>query len=248
MVSYPDASTIATTVHAVFFGVYIATFFQCLRWLIFVDEGWTKRNDIKWTILIVTLMIFALSTADLGICLWGTLLSVTETFNSSSVFQLGVESITTIIVDGILIFRCWIVCNKSWRVVSGLLFLLLCNIACLAVMTYWASLQFAAQEKQFHVQIVRLHEVFLVCNIIIDVYATYTTNLFLSTPFALCNPDRRRVWSVIHPHKSHAPNCSIYRGRTYRLATAKDAHKCYSLSHRRNYFQCYSDTSSLSQR
>ncbi|KIL59871.1 hypothetical protein M378DRAFT_964363 [Amanita muscaria Koide BX008] len=236
MVSYPDASTIATTVHAVFFGVYIATFFQCLRWLIFVDEGWTKRNDIKWTILIVTLMIFALSTADLSICLWGTLLSVTETFNSSSVFQLVVESITTIIIDGILIFRCWIVCNKSWRVVSGLLFLLLCNIACLAVMTYWASLQFAAQKKQFHVQIVRLHEVFLVCNIIIDVYATSAIILQI----------RQTCFSR---HLLHfATRIVAESGRTCRLAAAKDAHKCYSLSHRRNYFQCYSDTSSLSQR
>ncbi|KAM6504131.1 hypothetical protein JOM56_001074 [Amanita muscaria] len=172
MISYTEASVIATTLRAILFGIYMSTFFYCLRWLVFMDEGWTKRKDIKWGILTVTFVIFALSTADFGINLKGTLLSAAEGFHSWSVLSLIVESLMTIIIDSVLIYRCWIVWNKSWRIVSGLLLLLLCNVVLLAVLTYWGILELEAEEGLFYVEIIHLHEAFLTCTIVIDVYAT----------------------------------------------------------------------------
>ncbi|KAM6504421.1 hypothetical protein JOM56_001364 [Amanita muscaria] len=166
MISYTEASIIATTLRAILFGIYMSTFFYCLRWLVFMDEGWTKRKDIKWGILTVTFVIFALSTADFGINLNGTLVSAAEGFHSWSVLLLIVESLMTIIINSVLIYRCWIVWNKSWRIVSGLLLLLLCNVVLLAVLTYWGILELEAEEGLFHVEIIHLHEAFLTRTII----------------------------------------------------------------------------------
>ncbi|KIL69463.1 hypothetical protein M378DRAFT_786654 [Amanita muscaria Koide BX008] len=175
MVSYAQTTTIATAAHAILFGVYIATFFLCCRWLLFTDDGWSKRKDIKWSMLIVTFVIFALSTVDFAMSLRTTLSSLSssaEGLHPESTISIAVESLTAVIIDGVLIFRCWIVYDKSWRVVAGFLFPLLYNIASLIVFTYWGSIELKTMTTIFHVQIVRLHEVFLISTILINVCAT----------------------------------------------------------------------------
>lgn len=52
-----------------FFGVYLATLFSCLRWLMFADEGWKLRKDIHWVSLIITLLLCCFSAANLALTL-----------------------------------------------------------------------------------------------------------------------------------------------------------------------------------
>ncbi|KAF9450647.1 hypothetical protein P691DRAFT_623941, partial [Macrolepiota fuliginosa MF-IS2] len=43
---------------ALAFGLYLATLLTCLRWLLFTDDGLRPRENIRWTILVVTFLIF----------------------------------------------------------------------------------------------------------------------------------------------------------------------------------------------
>ncbi len=74
MLSEVETSTISIIVQAVLSGVYFATFFLCLRWQIYSDDGLAMRKNIKWCMVAITIVIFAFSMADLGISLRVTLL------------------------------------------------------------------------------------------------------------------------------------------------------------------------------
>lgn len=65
-------------ISSVFFGLYLASLFACIRWLIWADEGWKRRENIHWPTLAVALFIFACSTASIGIILNGLLKEVTN--------------------------------------------------------------------------------------------------------------------------------------------------------------------------
>src|ERR1700759_2944427 len=52
---------------SVFYGFYIATLLHCLRWLIYTDDGWKRRDRISKIMLTTTILIFLLSTINLGI-------------------------------------------------------------------------------------------------------------------------------------------------------------------------------------
>ena len=52
---------IALTAQALVMGVYVASFLLCLRWLVLSDKGRTLRKGINWSLLIITIVLFALS-------------------------------------------------------------------------------------------------------------------------------------------------------------------------------------------
>ncbi|KAM6499930.1 hypothetical protein JOM56_005438 [Amanita muscaria] len=52
---------------ALLYGIYLGTFIQCLRCLIFTDEGWKLREKINsYTLALATIFIFLTSTTNLG--------------------------------------------------------------------------------------------------------------------------------------------------------------------------------------
>ena len=92
MISYSGVAVLAMTVHAILYGVYVAIYFHCLRWLIYADDGWCMRKNINLPLLAVTLLIFGLLTTDLGISLESTLKSLSdevETFHVGSVISVS---------------------------------------------------------------------------------------------------------------------------------------------------------------
>jgi hypothetical protein len=60
---------IEAVVQALLYGLYVATLVHCLRWLLYNDKDWSYRKDINWPMLAVTVVIFLLSTASLGLLL-----------------------------------------------------------------------------------------------------------------------------------------------------------------------------------
>ncbi|KAF8341129.1 hypothetical protein F5887DRAFT_1076558 [Amanita rubescens] len=144
MLSVLETLIIGTTLQALLTGVHLVLFVLCLRWLIFSDDGGTLRKPIHRPFLIITVILFAFSVITLGLCLRKTLLysqdaSIT-TFLTYTEINIFLELLGLIITDGILIFRCWTVYNRSWRIAILPLLLLLYNIAGLLVMMYWISI------------------------------------------------------------------------------------------------------------
>ena len=55
-------------VEAILYGLYLATFIHCMRWLVFDDEGPANfREKISWQMLSITLLLFILTTAAIGV-------------------------------------------------------------------------------------------------------------------------------------------------------------------------------------
>ena len=65
----PDQTVAIAFLVALFFGIYLSTFFHCMRWLLFTDQGWElrKRGEVQWSMTCVALAIFTLSVTNRGI-------------------------------------------------------------------------------------------------------------------------------------------------------------------------------------
>lgn len=51
----------------VLFGIYLITASFANRWLIFTDEGWQRRKNVHWLMVVITNTIFLLSVASMGL-------------------------------------------------------------------------------------------------------------------------------------------------------------------------------------
>lgn len=74
MPSFVELCVIATAMQALVTGVFLATFFVCLRWLVFSDDGKTLRKPIHRPFLTVAVALFVFSVTDLSLTLQTTLL------------------------------------------------------------------------------------------------------------------------------------------------------------------------------
>ena len=54
-------------VQAILYGLYLATFIHCLRWVLFDDECLNIREKISWEMLSIVVLFFVLMTAIIGI-------------------------------------------------------------------------------------------------------------------------------------------------------------------------------------
>ena len=59
----------ATFVQTLLYGIYVTTLAHCLRWLLLDDGGWKLRKKINWSMLIISILLFLLSTTDLALTL-----------------------------------------------------------------------------------------------------------------------------------------------------------------------------------
>ncbi|KAF8716627.1 hypothetical protein AX14_012251, partial [Amanita brunnescens Koide BX004] len=142
MLSILKGYIVAITLEATLAGVYFASFLLCLRWLIFSDDGATLRKPIHRPFLIITLVLFVFTVTALGIGLQKALssshgASTTGIPTYFIIINFFVEMLTLVITDGVLIFRCWTVYNRSWRIAFIPLLLLLYNISVFLVLTCW---------------------------------------------------------------------------------------------------------------
>ncbi|KIL66578.1 hypothetical protein M378DRAFT_369503 [Amanita muscaria Koide BX008] len=178
MVSTNQAWIIATSVQAILYGLYLATFGHSVRWLLYDDDGWKLRRPekINSLMLSLTMTIFIFSTLDLGISLrmaFSPHLLVGESSERSSlvIVNNAIENFTIIITDAILILRCWVVYDKSWRVVGLPVFLFFINIACTILLIYWFTMSILDTSRtQFKSLSNTALVVFFSCNFAINIY------------------------------------------------------------------------------
>ena len=69
MYTLPEITLISLFTQATLYGLYVATLIHCLRWLIYTDDGWKQRDRVNKLMLITTILIFLLSTANLALLL-----------------------------------------------------------------------------------------------------------------------------------------------------------------------------------
>ncbi|PFH47713.1 hypothetical protein AMATHDRAFT_6486 [Amanita thiersii Skay4041] len=166
---------VASFIQSLLYGLYIATFSVSLRWLLFNDNEWTIRSRFNKPMLIISCLIFLLLTTDIIISFQITLATyrrdpVFVTYNTISV---AAEGLTIILVDAVLIFRCFIVYSRQWRVIYIPLAFWLGNIVCTIIFTYWSVLVIqgplpdAIPPRLFHIS-----QAFYACTIATNIYAT----------------------------------------------------------------------------
>ncbi|PFH45736.1 hypothetical protein AMATHDRAFT_88683 [Amanita thiersii Skay4041] len=115
----PPVEIVAVFVQALFGGVYTATFVHCVRWLAFKDCGYILRTDIRWPLLTLTCVIFVLSMTTI---FGGFAMPLITAHHPqlSELLKLALSpgaSLTAILADSILIYRCWVLYDRRWHVV-----------------------------------------------------------------------------------------------------------------------------------
>ncbi|KAF8345624.1 hypothetical protein F5887DRAFT_1074347 [Amanita rubescens] len=182
MLSEIETDIIAITLEASLAGVHFVSFLLCLRWLIISDDGGTLRKPIQRPFLIVTLIHFAFTVTALCVGLQKVFSyshhdGTTPTAISFAIINSIIETLTLITTDCVLIFRCWTVYNRSWRIILLPLLLFLYNISNLFVMAYcqWDAMIYKLAGNEpitLRNQINSLEESFYAANIVINIYAT----------------------------------------------------------------------------
>jgi hypothetical protein len=69
MYPYADVVLISLFTQAALYGLYVATLIHCLRWLLYTDDGWKQRDGVNRIMLTAAILIFLLSTINLGLLL-----------------------------------------------------------------------------------------------------------------------------------------------------------------------------------
>ncbi|KXN92331.1 hypothetical protein AN958_08562 [Leucoagaricus sp. SymC.cos] len=105
---------------ALSFGLYVFTLLICLRWLLFVDEGWKLRKvrSVNWSIVAVALLILGCNLAYLIETFYWTSIAVRHAIQFpgeqyqkpewTSIVSCTVANVNVLLADFVLIARCWI--------------------------------------------------------------------------------------------------------------------------------------------
>ncbi|KAM6501490.1 hypothetical protein JOM56_004504 [Amanita muscaria] len=176
----PDA--VACSVQTLLYGVYVVSFFHCLRWLVFDPEG---RKFRHWPMTIVTVALFVLMTLNVAAMFRLMLLALegdsgSPAYSTTYIVSAGIGVTILLIVDGVLIYRCWIIYrdHDSWLIIIiPLSFLWIADlvsaivgIILLALNHGWPSAQQQNSRYSYGLNIV--YTTFFSCEIAINVYAT----------------------------------------------------------------------------
>ncbi|KIL61403.1 hypothetical protein M378DRAFT_13576 [Amanita muscaria Koide BX008] len=167
---HAEQNVVGIFVRTFFYGIYLFIMAHCLRWIFFEDEGWRLRSRINGLILTVIVLVFLSTTGNLAIWMILTLAAVGDTIplsmNQYILSSVTLENVTALAIDAMLIFRCWIVSNRSWPMICFPLVLWLANIGFVVTYICKTAINFEATALP-----ILILEVFYVCNIAINLYA-----------------------------------------------------------------------------
>lgn len=117
----PDIRVIAAFMNTFLYGLYVSTLAHCIRWLLFRYEGWKLRKQINIPLLLITIYSSIVVTVNAGMVLqkaiypsWGC---------DIPAYIVSIVVINTLgftlfwVMDAFLIYQCWVLYAKSWRVI-----------------------------------------------------------------------------------------------------------------------------------
>ncbi|KAJ7844902.1 hypothetical protein B0H14DRAFT_3868192 [Mycena olivaceomarginata] len=139
-----EAQIVGLFLESVFWGIYLVTFFLSLRSLLFSKNFDRRRlSDLNWPMLVVIFAMCSFATLDVAVGLLHNIQAfvlykgsggAAEEFSNISDWVNITKAVNvlgqTTLGDGMLIFRCWKVYSKSWRVVAFSILLYLGGTAC----------------------------------------------------------------------------------------------------------------------
>ncbi|KIL63866.1 hypothetical protein M378DRAFT_79145 [Amanita muscaria Koide BX008] len=126
-----DSQTVIVSLftHGLLYGIYLATLIQCLRWLTFTDEGWKPREKINTVMILTTIFIFLMSTINhaASLVVWQvrndygnsmSILLVSQRIVNIALQDIS-ENLAIISIWTVIIYRCWVVYAKPWRIMCA---------------------------------------------------------------------------------------------------------------------------------
>ncbi|KIL58233.1 hypothetical protein M378DRAFT_86822 [Amanita muscaria Koide BX008] len=130
---------IGVMLQSFFYALYLVSLVHAFRWLLYEEEGWTlkSRNKVDWLLLTISSFVCMFLTVDLVFTVLLQLaltevdqidIAIFSTCCHLTIFQIVIEITTLLITDAILIIRCWVVYQRSWRVAFFPLMLWLANV------------------------------------------------------------------------------------------------------------------------
>ncbi|KAJ7864011.1 hypothetical protein B0H14DRAFT_3443817 [Mycena olivaceomarginata] len=143
--SLPAAELVEEPISCILYGIYLVTLGLSGRRLLTTESGrWKSRSEIRWIFVVVSVLLFLNSTVDLVVStimlmqafvLYDGPGGATHIFTHGSGWQTMTKTLCvlsqTLLGDGILIYRCWYLWNKSWAVIALPLLIWFTDIACL---------------------------------------------------------------------------------------------------------------------
>ncbi|KAK0484595.1 hypothetical protein IW261DRAFT_846894 [Armillaria novae-zelandiae] len=122
-----EASIVALFLESAAWGVFLVTFGLCLRSLLWTKSGLKSWPEINRPMLLVCLAMPIFATVQVALNTIRALESlgptgISEQFtnlgSAAEVLKFTCVNVQTLIGDGILTYRCWIVYGKSWAVAA----------------------------------------------------------------------------------------------------------------------------------
>ncbi|TFK38572.1 hypothetical protein BDQ12DRAFT_747923 [Crucibulum laeve] len=109
--------------------IFLVTFFNCLRVLLWKEGNFKPQNLIHYKMLVAALLMFLFASLDVAFHLRHNLDAFinfegdpiddfSNTSNWINVVKMGCYVAQTFIGDSILLYRCWIIYSKNWMVIA----------------------------------------------------------------------------------------------------------------------------------
>jgi hypothetical protein len=83
-------------IQAILFGLYLATLVHYFRWLMFADEGWKYREKINKPMLVVSTLLFVLTTVAFLIMVKWEVLYISNDSDMTGYSQSPVERLVVV--------------------------------------------------------------------------------------------------------------------------------------------------------
>ncbi|KIL70472.1 hypothetical protein M378DRAFT_156618 [Amanita muscaria Koide BX008] len=125
---------IAIMLQSFFYALYLVSLVLAFRWLLYEEEGWTLKSRDKVNWLLLTISSFVCIFLTLDVVLTALLQLTAASGMATESYQIGiastvVETTTLLITDAVLVIRCWLVYQRSWRVAFFPAMLWVANVA-----------------------------------------------------------------------------------------------------------------------
>ncbi|KAF8997200.1 hypothetical protein BDQ17DRAFT_1309908 [Cyathus striatus] len=184
MFSLPAAELAGVFIEIYFYGLNSISFAFCLHSLLTTGGRRRRRDEINWIMLIIGCILFFVASLDIFVafarCLQAFVFyngpgGPTAVFSELENWTTLTLSFTTLFLtvsgDGVLIYRCWIVYNRSWKVVvPSILVWLTAVVSMILILQFQASLQAAGTVTSS--KLVLPNRIFWVASIIQNLLTT----------------------------------------------------------------------------
>ncbi|PBK80873.1 hypothetical protein ARMGADRAFT_821298 [Armillaria gallica] len=123
-----QSSIVALYLESAAWGIFLVTFGLCLRSLLFNNSGLKPFSEINRPMLAVCLTMPIFATVNMAINTQRALDSVgpkgiseqfTDIGSPIELVKFSCVNLQTLLADGILTYRCWIVYGKSWMIAAA---------------------------------------------------------------------------------------------------------------------------------